>query len=160
MIGEAVLWALVAASGAHDANAGDLPACSNRVVRQTAERAGCLVGDARCWARRGGYCTDHVEAQLRARAPGPPARLSPVAPADVREGDVAVFVGRAHYAYVERVSRGADGVPVSVEVSEANYGTCWVDARAMVTDTYGRVTRRSVPVGAVDGGFLRLPGRP
>jgi hypothetical protein len=74
---------------------------------------------------------------------------------EVKKGDVAHFRKPMHYAYVESVVRNSDGKPVSVNLSEYNHGTCWVDEDSMVTDQYMRVSRRSVPVGKVDGGFMR-----
>jgi len=145
------------AAGGHESNAGNLPVCANRVIGEVVKRAGCTLGDARCWARSGGFCNDWVEQRLgKGRAAG----AAPIAPDEVRKGDVAVFASRAHYAHVDGVVRDAAGRPVAVDLSEYNFGTCWVDAESMVTEKYKVVNRRrSVPLSDVDGGFLRAPAR-
>jgi hypothetical protein len=125
------------------------------VINQVVKRAGCTLGDARCWYRSGGFCNDWVERRL---GKGRAAKATPIDLAAVRKGDVAVFASRAHFAYVERVVRDAGGKPVAVDLSEYNFGACWVDAESMVTEKYKLVNRRSnVPVRDVDGGFLRAP---
>jgi hypothetical protein len=150
----ASLVALVAAANA-PASAG-IPVCSNRTIREVVKRTGCTLGDKRCWVSAGGYCTDHVERMIRALEPARPVELVSVGPGDVRKGDVALFLARTHYAYVERVVSDGHGRPVSVDLSELNYGTCWVDVELMVTDQYKVVNRRlRVPLRDVDGGFLR-----
>ncbi|MGB8930032.1 MAG: hypothetical protein WCC48_02150 [Anaeromyxobacteraceae bacterium] len=156
MIGSlsALALALLPVAG-HDANAGNLPVCANRVIRQVVRRVGCTVGDTRCWTRAGGFCTDHIEKRLGARRDGGADPMAPVATEQVRTGDVAAFASRAHYAYVEEVLRDRAGAPVAVELSELNFGTCWVDEGAMVTERYGLLGRRRVVVRDVDGGFLR-----
>lgn len=148
--------AVAATSSGHESNAGDLPVCGNRVIVSVVKRAGCTLGDARCWLRRGGFCTDHVETMLSIRPSKLGASLTPVVPAEVQRGDVAVFASRAHYAFVEKVTLDRHGRPVAVDLSELNFGTCWVDRTLMITDQYGLVGRRvGVPLGDVDGGFLR-----
>jgi hypothetical protein len=152
-----VLAAVAAlAAGGHALGPASLPVCRNRTLAAVVERVGCTVGDARCWMRSKGFCTDWIEARLRADQPGKALRVEPVAAAEVRAGDVAVFSARVHYAYVERVIAGPDGRPVAVDLSEYNLGTCWVDRDVMVTDQYRTVSRRAaVAVAAIDGGFLR-----
>lgn len=138
------------------AEEGRRPHCANQVIHEVSRRAGCTVGDLRCWYRSGGFCYDWVARRVMESLPGRAAGTSPVPAAEVAAGDVAVFVAAAHYAYVERVVRDAAGRPVAVDVSEYNFGTCWVDEAAMVTETYGVPRRRAgVPISAVDGGFLR-----
>jgi hypothetical protein len=150
----ALAIAAVAANG-HARNAGDLPVCANRVINQVVKRVGCTVGDRGCWLRLGGFCTDYVEKRLGTERA---AKATPIAPGEVRKGDVAVFASRAHMALVESVARDASGRPVAVDVAELNYGTCWVDGDALVTEKYGLVTRRrGVALRDVDGGFLRPP---
>lgn len=106
--------------------------------------------------RSRGFCTDHVEERARPKRSAKPGQMTRIRPEEVAKGDVAEFASRAHYAYVEGVVRGEDGRPVAVNLSEANYGTCWVDAESMVTEKYGVVSRRTrVALGEVDGGFLR-----
>jgi hypothetical protein len=149
---------LVAAASGHEAEAGLLPLCGNRVVSDVVRRAGCPLGDLACWTRRRGYCGDHVEAKVAAARRGSAAQLRSIQPEEVAKGDVAVFTSRSHYAYVEAVIRDARGRPVAVDVSEYNYGTCWVDRDFGVTDTFKVETRRAgVALRDVDGGFLR-PG--
>lgn len=152
----ALLIALVVATGGHEFNAGALPVCSNRVIGAVVKRARCTLGDTRCWLRGGGFCMDHVEGRLKLGGPAADARFDSVQPGDVRAGDVAVFNARAHYAYVEAVVRDPGGRPVAVDLSEYNYGTCWVDRDLMVTDHYKLLNRRAaVALREVDGGFLR-----
>lgn len=145
----------------HALDAGDLPTCPNGVINEVVRRAGCTHGDARCWLAGGGFCDDYVELRVTQDRPMASVSLVPVEAGEVRRGDVAVFLSRAHYAFVERVIVDRAGRPVSVVLSEYNYGTCWVDEALLVTDKYGRLTRRSnVRVAAVDGGFLRaVPAR-
>jgi hypothetical protein len=146
----------VSASDGHGLDAGALPVCSNRVINQVVKRAGCTVGDTRCWYRSGGFCTDYVERKVAADRPGRALSLGKIGLEEVDKGDVAVFVSRAHYAYVEGVLRDKAGRVVAVDVSEYNFGTCWVDKEAMVTEKYKAVNRRSrVAVTEVDGGFMR-----
>jgi hypothetical protein len=147
--------ALTAGEG-HESNAGHLPVCSNAVINQVVKRVGCTLGDAKCWLRSGGFCGDHVEGRIAAARPGAKLQTVPVRPDEVARGDVAVFAARAHYAYVEAVVRDKAGRPVTVDLSEFNFGTCWVDKGLMVTDRYKLVGRRAgVAVRDVDGGFLR-----
>lgn len=137
----------------------ELPACSNRVIQEVTKRSSCTVGDHGCWLTKGGMCTDYI--QRKAGLPGKPLQLNRrVSPEKVRKGDVAQFNGRAHYSYVENVIKDKNGRPVSISVSEYNYGTCWVDRSTMVTDTYGKKTLRSgIPLDSVDGGFWRPNAR-
>lgn len=136
--------------------AADLPVCSNRVINEVTARVGCTVGDAKCWLTRGGFCMDYVGKRARSgRTAGLP-RLVPISLGKIKKGDVAQFNSRAHYAYIEAVLRNAGGKPVAVNLSEYNYGTCYVDEDSLVTDKYMVVNRRSgVPIDSIDGGFLR-----
>ena len=143
-------------AGGHALDASGLPVCGNRVIREVVQRTGCTLGDTRCWFRIGGFCTDYVERRLGADRPGAAPPLDPVRAEDVQPGDVALFAARAHTAFVEAVRRDAAGRAVAVDVSEYNFGTCWVDREIMVTDQFKLVNRRSgVPLTAVDGGVLR-----
>jgi hypothetical protein len=147
----------LAAGGAHEGDGGALPVCGNRVIVETVKRARCTVGDVRCWNRSGGFCMDWVERRLGAGRRLALDQFLSVVAGDVRVGDVAVFAARAHYAHVDRVIRGEGGRAVAVDLSEYNFGTCWVDEDAMVTDQYKVQNRRlGVPLGDVDGGFMRL----
>jgi hypothetical protein len=149
-----IVWLAVAATPL--AFAQELPPCSNAVIQKVVKRVGCTLGDERCWIRAGGFCTDYVEQRILASAPGKKMELVGVATGEVRPGDVAVFLEAPHYAWVERVERDAAGKPVAVDVSEYNFGTCWVDDELMVTDRYKLLNRRAgVPIAAVDGGFER-----
>lgn len=151
------LAAFVVAASGHAASTAVLPVCPNRVINQVVKRAGCTLGDTRCWFRAGGFCMDYVEQRAGRGRTLALDRMVEVRRGEVQPGDVAVFLSRAHYAYVERVAKDAQGTAVSVDLSEYNYGTCWVDRNALVTDQYGAVNRRrGVAVGAVDGGFLRV----
>jgi hypothetical protein len=146
----------VSATAAPRLGAGTLPVCSNRVIVEVVKRVGCTLGDVRCWNTRGGFCNDYVEERIRAERPVEAFDMGPVAPGQVAKGDVAVFLARAHYAYVEAVVRDRSGRAVAVDVAEYNYGTCWVDKNAMVTEKYKLLNRRvAVPIQDVDGGFLR-----
>jgi hypothetical protein len=132
--------------------ADDLPFCSNRIINEVTKRVGCTVGDARCWLTKGGFCMDYIQKQQPAKS----KQWQPISADKVRRGDVAQFNSRPHYAYVESVIKDKNGKPVAINVSEYNYGTCWVDEQTMVTDKYNVVNRRSgIPLGTVDGGFLR-----
>jgi hypothetical protein len=146
----------VALAGSAPGSGARLPVCPNRTIHEVARRTGCALGDLRCWASSHGYCNDWVERRLLEGAPAARLELAPVAAAEVRRGDVALFAARSHYAFVERVVTDRSGRPVAVDLSEYNFGTCWVDTDLLVTDQYGTVHRRlGVPLGAVDGGFLR-----
>lgn len=153
----AYLFVFLACLGASPATADELPFCSNRTINEVTSRAGCTVGDSRCWLRSGGFCTDYVLKKLRLVPSGGEVAWLPVPAVEVKTGDVAVFNARAHYAYVESVLRDKQGKPVAVNVSEYNFGTCLVDEETMVTDNYKKVNRRSgIPLTAVDGGFIRV----
>lgn len=156
--------ALAVAAGGHGLGADSLPPCANRVINEVVKRAGCTVGDTRCWTRSGGFCTDWVEKRAAAvtKRAAKELRLVPVTPEQVAKGDLAVFAARAHTAFVERVVKDRQGRAVAVDLSEYNFGSCWVDPAAMATEKYGVVGRRlGVPVGEVDGGFQRpVPARP
>lgn len=152
MIPAFLLAIALLADGDHTWDAGRLPVCSNRVIRSVVVRSGCTLGDTRCWARRGGFCTDYVAKRVGKGI----AQASQVAPDEVREGDVAVFSSRSHMSVVEKVLRDGRGRPVAVSLSEYNFGSCWVDRELMVTDQYGLLGRRAaVKLGEVDGGFIR-----
>lgn len=131
----------------------ELPVCDNRVIQEVTKRVGCTIGDSGCWLAKGGMCTDYI--QKKAGQPAKAIQLNKrVSPENVRKGNVAQFNSFAHYAYVESVIKDKKGRPVAVNVSEYNHGACWVDQSTMVTDEYGKVTRRSgIPLSSVDGGF-------
>lgn len=157
MIAGSLLLALAVSGGlGHGRDAGWLPVCSNRLVNEVVKRAGCTVGDGRCWVRGGGSCSDWIQKRIRAERAAEGVPLDRIDPAEVRQGDVALFASRVHYAYVEHVVKDGNGRPVAVDVSEYNFGKCWVDREAMITDQYGIVSRRrAIALSSVDGGFLR-----
>lgn len=135
---------------------GALPVCGNGLIRTVVKRVGCTVGDSRCWLRSGGFCTDYVRSRLGLGRGGGELRFDAVVAEAVRPGDVATFVSRAHYAWVDAVRRDGQGRPIAVDLSEYNFGGCWVDRDMMVTDRYGVLSRRAgVALNEVDGGFLR-----
>jgi hypothetical protein len=152
----ALLALALAAPSGHELNAGNLPICANAVINRVVKRVGCTLGDTKCWGRIGGFCGDHVEAKITAATPGQKLQLTGIPVEALRPGDVAVFASRAHYAYVEGVARDKAGRVVSVDLSEFNFGTCWVDKEILVTDQFKQMgRRRGVAVRDVDGGFLR-----
>ena len=152
----AVLLMLIVGAGPRPATASELPVCSNRIINEVTARVGCTVGDANCWLTSGGFCTDYVEKKARRGQAGQKVQLKPINVGDVRKGDIAQFTSRAHYSYVESVLKGKDGKPVTVNLSEYNYGTCLVDEQSMVTEKYKIVNKRTgVPVTDIDGGFMR-----
>lgn len=153
--GVTVLLALAAAPGPR-MDHGNLPVCGNRVIVEAVKRAGCTLGDSRCWNARGGFCNDYVERRIREARGNSKFRMEPQPAEQVARGDVAVFLSRAHFAYVEAVVKDRRGLPVAVDLAEYNFGTCWVDRSAMVTEKYLVLNRRQrVPLRDVDGGFLR-----
>lgn len=157
-----LLFLLLAAPSGdrHPASVELLPVCGNRVINAVVRRAGCTVGDDRCWKRGGGMCADYVEGRIRKERSAKAIELTSVGAEEVVRGDVAVFTARAHLAYVEAVRRDPKGRLVAVDVAEFNFGTCWVDREAMITDTYGVLTRRrGVAAAEVDGGFRRAVSR-
>ncbi len=134
----------------------DLPVCSNSVINAVTTRVGCTVGDPKCWLSKGGFCYDYIQKMAMHGQSGKEYQLKNIKSEDVKRGDVAQFNSQAHYAYVESVVKDKSGKPVAVNLSEYNYGTCWVDESSMVTDKYKKVNKRlGLPMSKVDGGFLR-----
>lgn len=151
-----VLVFMLLSAGTSPVFADDLPVCSNRIINEVTRRAGCTLGDAKCWFRNGGFCTDYIQKRSGRTQLLKPAEWQPVNPDQVRPGDVAQFNSRAHYAYIESVVKDKQGRLAAVNVSEYNYGTCWVDTDFLVTNTYKSVTKRTnIPLNSVDGGFWR-----
>lgn len=125
------------------------------------------------WMDRGGYCVDYVKSRIPSfpipmRDDMPSLKNAEVA--EISEGDVAVFTIKSywHVAYVERVHRNAQGEPISIDVSEMNFGdeptfrefrSKWKLAnreewnRALccgITDNYDEITtRRNVDIETV-----------
>ncbi len=134
----------------------EIPVCSNKIVSAVMKRTGCAVGDIRCWLSKGGFCTDYVQKMTGHGKPGDASQWDKVKPENVKKGDVALFVSRMHFAYVESVVNDGNGKPAAVNVSEYNYGDCWVDQPNFVTDKYKIVNKRyGVALKKVDGGFWR-----
>ena len=151
-----IALAVLVSGGVRTVSAEELPICSNRIINEVTQRVGCTVGDSKCWLTKGGFCTDYVQKMLHLDPSDRKVVWTPVPPGDVSTGDIAVFINRSHYAYVESVVRDKKGNPVAVNVSEYNFGTCLVDEQTMVTDKYRTVNKRSgISVIAVDGGFIR-----
>jgi len=151
------LISLLVVCACNDAYADDLPVCSNKVINEVTKRSGCTVGDTKCWFAQRGFCTDYVQSRIASPQSAKPDKWLQVSPEMVKKGDIAQFYSpRAHYAFVESVVKDKQGRVNAVNVSEYNFGTCWVDPDAFVTNTYKIVTKRSgIPVGAVDSGFWR-----
>jgi hypothetical protein len=135
----------------------ELPVCSSRIINEVTKRAGCAIGDAECWLAKGGFCTDYIQNMAGRNRSGKSFQLSKkIRPEYIRKGDVALFIARVHYAYIENVRTNKKGQPIAIDVSEFNYGSCWVDRDTLVTDKYKKVGRRSgLPLNSVDGGFWR-----
>jgi hypothetical protein len=152
-----ILSSVILFTSVHHCYAADLPVCSNRVINEVMKRSGCTVGDSKCWLTKGGFCMDYVEKRAKAIKGPKPVNLQPVDTGGVKKGDVAqFFTPRPHLAYVERVVKDKQGRPLAIDVSEYNFGSCWVDQGTQVTDTYKKMTKRSgIPANSVDGGFLR-----
>lgn len=153
----AFICVLLVSLAGNNVQGDELPACTNRVINQVTKRSGCTVGDAKCWFANGGFCMDYVQKRAAQGTSQKQSQWQPIRTEMVKKGDIAQFNSpRAHYAFVESVVRDKQGRPRAVNVSEYNYGTCWVDSDTMVTDTYKIVTRRTgIPISSVDGGFLR-----
>lgn len=148
--------AVLVCSGFRIVFADELPVCNNKTIYEVTQRVGCTLGDPKCWLKKGGFCTDYVQKKVFPDLSSQKFKWVRVQPGDVRKGDVAVFNSRSHYAYVESVVKNAQGKPVAVDVSEYNYGNCWVDQQILVTEKYNKVnTRSGIPLNAVDGGFIR-----
>lgn len=152
----AVLLAVFAFVSAGICLGQSLPDCGGDAINEVTKRIGCTVGDAACWLSKGGYCTDYIEIKTPRPQSGKPPRWEKISAGSVEKGDVAVFLSLSHYAYVESVTRDGGGRPISLDLSEYNYGGCWVDRSNMVTDKYKTVNKRyGVDPNIVDGGFLR-----
>ena len=108
-----------------------------------------------------GYCTDWISQRMSNRPRGDPntwpvnGNLS-----TIRDGVAVVFGGLSssgHVAYVERVNRDASGKPLSLDISEMNYGRGLKPSTppsCLVTSAFGAVGRRTISVyGAGITGF-------
>ena len=144
-------------SGAQLSYAFELPVCSNRIINEVTRRVGCTIGDSNCWLSKGGFCTDYIQKMTWPGQPGKEVQLNKkIRPEEVKKGDVALFSSIPHYSYVESVVKDKSEKPVAVNVSEYNYGDCWVYEDMMVTDKYKKVNKRpGIPLSSVDGGFWR-----
>lgn len=117
-----------------------------------------------CWQYCGpngdkGYCTDYIKSKGK-RIPGGNANQWPsnVAKSDVRQGDAAIFNSPApygHVAYVERVNYDRFRKPISIDVSEWNWGAKSPDPKKQacgVTQKYHiRTDRPNIPITSVSG---------
>ncbi|WP_224983360.1 hypothetical protein [Geomonas agri] len=122
---------------------------------------------------KGGYCVDYVKSRIPS-FPMPTRddmpTLKNVDIAEVTEGDVAIFAIKSywHVAYVESVHRNAQGEPLTIDVSEMNFGNepSFVEFRSRwklasrdewqralccgITDNYDEITmRKNVDVTTV-----------
>ena len=102
-----------------------------------------------------GYCTDYVALRIGKRQRGDAGSWQANRSSNQGQpGDVFIqHIGNfGHVGVIERVLyRPYTAIPAAYEVSEMNYGPIWVDSRCAVTNNFGRVTRRIVPVSAVAG---------
>ncbi len=129
-----------------------------------------VIGQDPCASYYGkGYCVDYIKQRLGTRPFGDPAKWrANVQTKDVRVGDAALFSSPTpwgHVAIVERVVyRHNTAIPISIDISEWNYGPSWTNKRCAVTNKFGTVNRRNVsitsaerilaPVNARDGSKL------
>lgn len=127
------------------------------------------------WVERRGYCVDYVKSRIPTfpipKSEADIRRLNNREVAHIQRGDVAIFdLGRYwHVAYVENVRRDQRGTPVSIDISEKNYGPrmtaehfrkTWDPARGSewkravwcgVTKKFGQSgMRNNVPIHTVD----------
>lgn len=117
--------------------------------------ASALVYAADCSQYLGkGYCTDYIFAQTGQRQPGDAQDWNGDHDLSLlQKGDVAIFdLGTyGHVALVENVNKDSSGTPVSVNLSEWNYGPTYVNEACAVTNAFGiRGTRENIPVSTVD----------
>lgn len=102
-----------------------------------------------------GYCTDYIYSRTRKRQAGDASVWkSNINTNQVRAGDAAIFSGRNHVAYVERVIYARNtATPVQVEISEWNWGPTWVDKPCVVTNMFAKTLPRNriVSVNEVSG---------
>jgi hypothetical protein len=108
-----------------------------------------------------GYCVDYIQSRIGTRPRGNPAQWPTRRDMSlVREGSAVVFAGVAapygHVAYIDRVNRDGAGRPMSIDISEMNYGRglrAGTPASCAVTSNFGVVTRRRLSVndGSITG---------
>jgi surface antigen len=94
-----------------------------------------------------GYCTDYIKKMTGNSQPGDAKNwVSNISPSEVLPCDTAIFtnVGNfGHVAFVDAVSRDGDGRPISVNLSEWNYGSIFQDESCGVTNKFGITTVRT-----------------
>lgn len=113
-------------------------------------------GDCSCWIKAGGYCTAYIKNKTGKSQHGDANTwTSNIQSSQVKKGDVAIFRSLTHVAYIEDVIKDKKGKPVSVKISEYNWGPKKIDKDCIVTDKFGVVNHRTVDIGKVDGGFWR-----
>lgn len=101
-----------------------------------------------------GYCTDYIR-NITGSSQSGDARnwTSNISLSEVLPGDVAIFanVGNfGHVAFVDAVNRDGDGRPISVNLSEWNYGSTFQDESCGVTNKFGiTTTRTSISVSSI-----------
>lgn len=100
-----------------------------------------------------GYCTDYIEFVTGKRQLGNGKdwkgniSSSEVLPHDVAIFDVGTF---GHVARIDSVNRDGNGKPISVNLSEWNYGSVLVNASCGVTDKFRITTYRvNVPLSSI-----------
>lgn len=109
-----------------------------------------------------GYCTDYITQRMGNNRPKGDPRTWPVNRdvLKIREGTAVVFAGltsAGHVAYVEQVNKNANGIPVTLEISEMNYARgakAGTPASCLVTPKFGVVGRRIINIsGSGISGF-------
>ena len=100
-----------------------------------------------------GYCTDYIFDQTGQRQSGDAKNWAGDHNLSLlKKGDVAIFdFGTyGHVALVETVNRDSAGTPVSVDLSEWNYGSTYVNEACAVTNAFGvRGTRNGISVSNI-----------
>jgi len=114
-----------------------------------------------------GYCTDYVNQRTGVRTRGDASRWpSNIGRISIEPGDVAIFRGRNHVAYIEeitewgtRIPSARNRFPMRFRISEMNWGRLDRSAPAscIVTVNFGRVTSREGEFN--DAEFMRVRRR-
>jgi surface antigen len=102
-----------------------------------------------------GYCTDYVNSKISNKQRGNAENWRGGLPRKlVRRGDVAIFRGVGHVAYVEDVvSRDKKGNPSRIRISEWNWAAGTkpgTPASCRVTRNFGVQTVREIDISKVD----------
>lgn len=101
-----------------------------------------------------GYCTDYIKKRVGSSQSGDAKNWTGnLSSSEVLPGDVAIFtdVGSfGHVALVDAVNRDGGGKPISVNLSEWNYGSTFQDESCGVTSKFGiTTTRTNISVSSV-----------